>query len=271
MNIYEFKDSLVRAISANEKVLGIGQTGDIQAPLVAGQSDIDLFVICTEIPTPQERIALYRLLISDETKVHMNVSNGGLWGFGDILDFQCIDVMPMYFTVVEMRAYLEDVLQGNHLERVGRFYPIGRLASIETLNILYEKEHTWTTIVDRVKEYPEDLFRAWCQVQSVQILDEEDISRVILRKEILFYHQVLEEAIDHMLQALYAINRRYFPSRKRTEQTIQTFQYTPEDFVIRLRSIINKSVSEAEVAESVAELRMLTKDIIMLGKLRFLL
>ena len=171
---------------------------------MAGQSDIDLFVICQEVPNTDERIEMYKSMSDSAFDVQMNVSSGGIWGYGDIFMINGIDIMPMYFTVHEMKDYVEEVLSGKHLNREGRFYPVGRLASIDSINILFEDSNAWTTIINRVKEYPSDYFEKWYKEQVWQILDDEDLSRVLLRKEVLFYHQVLEESIDHMLQALYA-------------------------------------------------------------------
>jgi len=262
----DFKYKLIKAISSCDKVLGIGQTGDINAPLVPGKSDIDMFVICTEVPSKEEREALYKDLEAYVSEISMNVANGGIWGYGDIFMCQGIDIMPMYFTIAEMKDYLEEVLTGKHLEREGRFYPIGRLASIETLNVLYEKDKAWSNIIARVREYPLELFKAWYGAQHWQILDEEDLGRSLLRKEVLFYHQVLEESIDHMLQALYAINRCYFPSRKRTAQAIATFEHKPADFTERLLDIVRTSVNEEDIEHSVYELKKLGKEVLELGE-----
>ena len=158
MDVNEFKKLLVKKISENNKVKGIAQTGDINAPLVAGQSDIDLFVICQEVPSTDERVEMYKSMGDAASDVQMNVSNGGIWGYGDIFMINGIDVMPMYFTVHEMKDYVEEVLSGKHLNREGRFYPVGRLASIESINILFEDKDAWTSIINRVKEYPSDYF-----------------------------------------------------------------------------------------------------------------
>lgn len=48
------------------------------------------------------------------------------------------------------------------------------------------------------------------------------------RKDVLFYHFALDIAIDHFLQALFAINETYFPSRKRTFDFIEIFKIKPE-------------------------------------------
>lgn len=52
-------------------------------------------------------------------------------------------------------------------------------------------------------------------------MNVDNLSRLVLRKEVLFYHQVLEKSLDHLLQALYALNCTYFPSWKRKEEYIQ--------------------------------------------------
>lgn len=50
----------------------------------------------------------------------MNVCNGGIWGYGDILIIDGIDVMFMFFTVGEMDNYLDEGIQGKHLEILTR-------------------------------------------------------------------------------------------------------------------------------------------------------
>lgn len=51
MNVNEIKLKLVKDLSQYEIIKGIGQTGDINAPLIPGNSDIDMFVLCTNIPS----------------------------------------------------------------------------------------------------------------------------------------------------------------------------------------------------------------------------
>lgn len=47
------------------------------------------------------------------------------------------------------------------------------------------------------------------------------------RQDVLFYHFALDIAIDHYLQALFAINKTFFPSRKRSLQYIERFLVKP--------------------------------------------
>lgn len=261
MNVLQAKDNLVCEISKCKNVNGIAQTGDINAKLVPGQSDIDLFVLCTDIPVQEEREQIYSIFAGQYSECTMNVCSGGMWGYGDILVIDGIEVMPMYFTIKEMETYLEETLQGKHLGMTGGFYPTGRLSSVETINILYEEDSVWTDMKEMVKRPPAELFEKLFQYHISRALNEEDLGRVILRKEVLFYHQVLESSLDHLLQALYALNHTYFPSRKRMEEYIRRFENKPDNCYERLLRIIEMAVSCDTIEESVRDLKNLTREV----------
>jgi hypothetical protein len=265
MTINDFKNKLVTKISENPKVKGIGQTGNINARLVAGQSDVDLFILCTEVLTEEERKQVYDTFSKDYEECILEVSKGGIWGHGDVLMFEGSEFMPMYFTITEMEEYLRTTLQGKRIAKERGFYPTGRLASVEKINILYEEDKTWTRLQNLVKIYPKDLFHKLYHYHMAKVLDEEDLGRVLLRKEILFYHQVLEEAIDHLLQALFAVNSVYFPSRKRTQEQIEKLQFKPQNCHDRLEQIIKNAAKTDTIDDSVRELRAMTNEIKRIG------
>lgn len=256
-----FRTLLCQELSTWDMVCGVAQTGDVNAPLVPGKSDVDLFVLCEKVPTREEREKWYRNLGKECDSLMMEVCNDDIWGCGDIFVVNEIDIMPMFFSKEKFVAYVEEILSGKYLYAQGRFYPIGRLASVESIHVFYEKDHAWTSLIARVKEHPKDLFENWFRAQNEMILDEEDLSRVILRKEVLFYHQVLEAALDHFLQALYALNDCYFPSRKRSEQAIDGFQRKPQNCKERLLEIVRNATSSETIEKSVEELRNLTKEL----------
>lgn len=265
MNVIAIKNKLVNELSQNNKIKGIGQTGDINANLIAGNSDIDMFVLCTAIPTEVERKCIYSNYSNEYSECVMNVCSGGIWGYGDILIIDGIDVMFMYFTIEEMEDYLDEVLNGKHLGRNGGFYSTGRLSSVETINILYESSTEWTSLIEKVKKPPIDLFARLFDFHISNVINEEDLGRVILRKEVMFYHSVLEDSLDHLLQALFAINFVYFPSRKRSEQYIKEFKNKPDDCYNRLLQIIETSVSSNTIERSVKELKKITSEIEKIG------
>lgn len=261
MDANDFKWKLVEEISKCDEILGIGQTGDMNAPLIAGKSDIDLFILCRNVPDFETRLSVYKLLDGLYDQLEMEVCSGGIWGYGDMFYINGIDVMPMYFPVTDMQEYIDEILAGKRLAKEGSFYPIGRLASIETIHVLWEKNHAWTDIVNKVRTYPQELFDKWYASEVRRIVDEEDLGRAELRHEVLFYHQVVEEFLDHFLQALYAKNRRYFPSRKRTESAIATFELKPKNCYERLLKAVSLGTNENTIEDSVEELRKLCKEL----------
>lgn len=269
MNALDLRNALIRNLSASPAILAVGQTGSLSADLIPGKSDIDLFVLCTQIPTEAERRALYDGLLNQDTALMMGVCTGGHWGHGDILVTGGIDVMPMYFTVQEMQTYLTEVLDGRHMEKDGRFYPVGRLASIADIHVLYEKDDAWSALKTMVNSRPTAFFRRWYGHEISQVLDEEDLGRSELRREVLFFHQVLENALDHLLQALYAVNLRYFPSRKRTLTDLDAFALKPQDCGARLLRLIEQASRGETMLQAICGLRQLTAEVKALGDLQF--
>lgn len=269
MKAIDTRDRLVSELSQCDTVRGIAQTGDIHAELIPGFSDMDMFVLCTAIPAEDERKQIYQKYSSQYSECMMNVSNGGLWGYGDILIIGGIDVMFMYFTVEEMDHYLEEVLQGRHLDKEGGFYPTGRLSSVESIHVLYESDAVWSKLKQKVSTCPVDLFEKLFDFHVSNILNDEDLGRVLLRKEVLFFHQVLENALDHLLQALFAVNDTYFPSRKRSEQYINAFEHKPADCYERICKMIENSTSGKTMEESIQALREMTMEIVQIGNSKF--
>ena len=185
----------------------------------------------------------------------MEVCAGGIRGFGDVISVEGIDVMPMYFAPDEMKEYPEEVPAGKLLATEGRSYPVGRLASVETLSVLHEKDRAWTKLILRVKEHPRSFFDAWYSRESGGMFDGEDPGRAALRHEVLFYHRVADEFPDHFLQALYAKNDCWFPSRKRTGEAIRGFAGKPTDCCERLLRVVRLGSSADTIEASIREMR----------------
>lgn len=238
MNLIEKKTALVDAVSGIGGVRAIGQTGDISETPEPGKGDIDLFVFCDEIPSEAERLAAYKPCSGLFSERCMTTAEGGYWGTVDMLLVDGVETFLMYFTVADMSRYLGEVLAGKHPDRDGAFYPTGRLATILMINVLYDEAGTLAMLKDQVREYPDALSKALFEYHFERIIDEEDFGRAVSRRDVLFYHMVLEESIDHFLQALYALNRTYFPSRKRSQQYMDVFQRVPKYCHARMLRVI---------------------------------
>ena len=255
------KNQLVNAVKKFPNVKAIGQTGSLEEDLIPGFSDIDMFVLCDRVPDAMERHNAYETCKELYTECNMNVCENCIWGTGDILIVDGIDTMFMFFTIGEMTTYVEEVLAGKHIYAEGEFYPIGRLATIESIDILYEEDGVMSKLKEKVAVYPEELAEVTIHSHLSWAINEEDIGRAYLRKDVLFYHQVLEKGIDHFLQALYAVNRTYFPSRKRSEQYIKNFKKVPKNCYERLLQVIENGARSETILQSIAEYRKLCEEL----------
>jgi hypothetical protein len=77
-------------------------------------------------------------------------------------------------------------------------------------------------------EYPNSLAKLLSLHHLEKLEDTEDLERAVMRNDLLFYHFTMDIGIDHFLQALFAMNKTYFPSRKRTLEYIENFSIKPE-------------------------------------------
>ena len=86
----------------------------------------------------------------------------------------------------------------------------------------------------KLGNYPQDLAEKMFDFHIRKVNNEEDFNRAVSKKDILLFHSVLESGLDHFLQALFALNFCYFPSRKRSLQFIGQFERKPVDCAQRL-------------------------------------
>lgn len=237
-NTKEKIEILLNEVSQIKDIKAIGKTGDANIIPMAGESDIDIFVFGKKIPNDTIRKEVYDKNHSLYESYSINVCEGGVWGTGDIFTMDGVETMLMYFTIDETNNYLGEILAGEHIDSLGRFYPIGRCATLRNLNIIYDENEVLESLKEKLFHYPNDLKSKTIDFHLNKVLDEEDFGRAVRRCDVLFYHQVLEVAIDHYLQSLFAVNETYFPSRKRTEQYIDSFRKKPRNCYERLLEVL---------------------------------
>jgi len=249
----KFTDSyklLIGAIKEIKEALSIGKSGGKKLP-VKGESDIDIFVFCNQIPSVKTRQTAVESLGAAVSKMTINETGGRFWGVCDFINIKNTEICLMYFTTAEMDAEIETVLNGSRLDREnGYFYPTGRCASFLSMYILCDKSGYISDMKKRLYEYPRLLAEKLYGHHIQKINDDEDFDRAVFRGDVLFYHAVLEGAIDHFLQALFALNRCYFPSRKRSLHFIEQFKIKPENCSARLLKAIELGAGEKTLSQS---------------------
>lgn len=224
----EILDELINKISEINEVQAIGISGG-KTPLPnAGEGDIDIFIYCDIIPTIEKR---QEILAKLETKIQeskTNIFEGGHWGTGDFTLINKVETWLMYFTISETMANVESILNGEYPDKLDNYYyPIGRCAMLRNISILYDKNNFLHTLKQRLFEYPDKLSEILAKYHLDELEDTEDLERAVIRNDVLFYHFAMDIAVDHFLQALFAINKTYFPSRKRSIDFIKNFNIKP--------------------------------------------
>jgi hypothetical protein len=256
---------LVEAVARDSAVRAIGLSGGgrpLPEPGRLAAGDIDLFVYCTEIPTHDRRRQALESLGESVEHIAIGQSEDRHWGRGDSLVAAGVETWLMYFTLAEACAELEAILAGQYLGRSDiYYYPIGRCAMWKAMRIFYDPDGVLQLFKARLETYPEELAKAVVAYHMEALGDAEDIERAVQRKDVFFYHFALDLALDHFLQAVFALNREYFPSRKRSESYLQGFRVKPAGCEQRLRQVVALGGEAETLAESYETWQGLVRDL----------
>ncbi len=252
---------LIDSISTLPEVQSIGKSGGAALPPQggcealpgAGESDVDVFVFCDAIPAPGQRRAAVERLGEAAGEAVIDVVGGRQWGYCDFVQVGGVEICLMYFTIDGMKAELEAVLNGERLEKEDNyFYPTGRCATFLSFHVLVEKGGFIAAMQKRLAVYPAGLAECLVAHHLRQLRDVEDLERAVARQDVLFYHFALDLALDHFLQALFALNRCFFPSRKRSLARLEAFAAKPEHCAERVLRAITLGGGAEGLAQSYA-------------------
>lgn len=253
---------LANNISTMEEVEAIGISGGKKELPKAGEGDIDVFIYCSKIPELEKRQTILGQTGGLMQESKMNVFEGGHWGVGDLVLINGIETWLMYFTVNETLSNVEAILNGDYPNKLDNYYyPIGRCAMLQSMYVLYDKSGFLNSLKAKLSVYPDELAKTLASYHLNLLVDNEDLMRAVNRKDILFYHFAMDLAIDHFLQALFAINKVYFPSRKRTLEFIKMFDSKPERCEERLLDTIKLGSCAESIALSYEQWSNLVADL----------
>lgn len=253
---------VLEGISGISDVVAVGYSGDESLEARPAEADVDAFVFCERVPDASVRTAAYRSAVrSAPCPTESDAIAGGPWGIADHLVVDGVDLWAMFFTADETMEGIEATLRGERLESEGEFFPTGRLATLLGLHVVADRFGFLASVRSRIFPYPIELKRAMVRHHLPLAFDEEDFDSAVRRRDVLFYHAVLDRAIEHFLQALFAMNGVYLPSRKRSEAFIGAFARAPERCVARIREAVAGGASEATLADSMAAWRGLVESL----------
>jgi hypothetical protein len=230
---------LIDKISTMEEVQSIGISGSKKPLPTEGIGDIDIFIYCDKMPLLEKRKSIINELSELLQNSKMNIFQGGHWGTGDFTLINGVETWLMYFTVDETLSDLEAILNGDYPDKLDNYYyPVGRCAMLKDINVLYDKNNFLNSLKIKLSQYPDKLSKILINCHLAELEDIEDLERAVNRKDVLFYHFALDIAIDHLLQTLFAVNKVYFPRRKRTLDFIKNFDIKPMQCSEKLSGVI---------------------------------
>lgn len=258
--------NFLKGVSNMSAVKAIGWTGKISVPK-AGESDIDIFVFVDAIPSVTERNFAYVKMKELFGDIKLSIFDNAEWGTGDFFTFDGIETELMYFTTEETVKYADEVLDCKHLDSVNGFYPTGRLATLKNMSVIYDEFDFLKTMQDKLSVFPDKLRIDLFEFHSGKMYDAEDFGRALTRKDVVFYHQVLEHALDHFLQAVYALNKTYFPSRKRTQKYLNNFEIAPKNCYQRIAKVLKFGCATNGIAKSQKLWFALVSELLSCGKM----
>jgi len=259
---------MINSVSEVNEVVAIGKSGGSQLP-ENGDGDIDIYVFCSSIPEIKSRQEAIDRLGTVISNANYSERGSKFWGTIDFLIVDDTDICLMYFTTMNMDQEIESVLNGTRLDReADYFYPTGRCATFLSMHILYDKNGYIANIKEKLNPYPQDLAEKLYNHHIRKVKGNyggEDFERAVSRGDILFYHSALEFAIDHFLQALFALNKCFLPSRKRMIEFINGFDIKPLNCTDRLILTIELGAKSETLSDSYAVWSSLYKELFDLG------
>lgn len=250
-HIEQTVQKLVDILARHRPICAIGLSGGERPLPLPGEGDIDIFVYCSEIPDKDERQQMLMPLEEEIEQVEIGKLEAGHWGQGDCLSIAGVETWLLYFTITEARAELEAILGGKYLGRLDSYYyPMGRCAMWKTMRALYDPDGILQSFKQRLAQYPPKLAQVLIDHHLQALEDMEDLERAVRRKDVFFFHFALDLALDHFLQALFALNREYFPGRKRSESYLQGFKVKPAECEQCLHEVISLGGNEETLEQS---------------------
>lgn len=242
---------LLDKVSAMDEVRSIGISGSKTSFPKPGEGDIDVFIYCGTIPESEKRKSIINQMGDMLHEEKIDFFEGGHWGIGDFMRINGVETWLMYFSEKETISEIESILNGDYPDKIDNYYyPVGRCAMLKDIRILFDKDNFLSSLKEKLSQYPNTLAERIMQYHLGELQDTEDLERAVNRKDVLFYHFAIDIAIDHFLQALFAVNKTYFPSRKRTLNFIRTFNIKPERCEEQLLDVVRLGSCAESIEQS---------------------
>lgn len=261
--IEETIDRLASSLPEDPSIEAIGLSSN-PIPHESSEGDIDIFVYCSRIPEPSFRMESYPPeMKGPDFRPRIFVDD--IWGDADFAKIGDVDAWIMYFLAEDARKDFDETISGRNIQRDNGFYPSGRLAMFRKMTILYDKDNFLGGLKRRLETYPGQMGERIRRNCVEQMYDEEDLVRASTREDVLFFHIAIDDALDALMQYLFAVNGELFPGRKRNIDMAAGFGKAPADLTSRIKRIIRLGSDGQELPRAFAEYRKLRDETVSIG------
>jgi len=254
-------NTLIKSISKIDQVQSIGKTGS-EKLIKSTENDVDVFIFCNEIPDFGIRKNLYEGSKKIKLTETQNFKSKH-WGNVDILEIDGTEICLMYFSTLKTVKEIDTILAGSRIKKEENyFYPVGRCATIKSINILFDKNLFLQGLKDKLSIYPKTLHDKSMEYHIKNLIDMEDLERAVAMQDVVFYHFALDISMDYFLQLLFNKNYCFFPSRKRNISLMEQMQSKPKNCTNRILEVIKLGGNVNSLNKSYEKWKKLCEELI---------
>ena len=240
-------ERVVDVLGEDGSVMGIVAGGSLAQGGTDRESDVDLLAIVEELPSVETRAGWLRRVIrepvdtGDLARTEEREWDEFHWPRDEPEQWMGTGGGLFYL----MRSEIEEAVARAHeliVASIGRERPetAGHLEyllpDLAQGVVLHDPDGLLTNCQKQLSRYPDSaradlIIHDW---HRAEVAINEDIQRAVWRSDFLHAYDRRVEGVRHLVQMLFAMNRRYFRKAKGLEQVLCTFECCPSDAWARL-------------------------------------
>ena len=259
----ELSRKVAAALEPNPDILAVLVFGSVASGEVDAASDIDIFVICHDVPPVQRRTALMSPL---GLRLEYTAHEGELFGVVDQLNHQDGLRLTLHFQRQDwLESVITEVLAGAVTTVNAPFRPYTFLGLLHQSQVLLDKRRVVAGWLERSRTYPPRLKENLLSTFVPQLRDHaaelsETAARNLGLRTFLFH---LNWGVDALTGVLLALNEQYDPASKRFESSVlPLLVHKPADFDRRLHDILVGSFDEEGMVKRARAFQTLADEVI---------
>lgn len=260
--------SVVDALAEIPEVQGIVCFGSYAVGTFDADSDVDLYVLCQpNIPSSHVRFAALQAIerVQELQVGHVEFGWDNQWcPEGDRCRLDGLPFDISYNTVERMHTVVHGVKEHSATSVPEfRFRPYTLLGLLDNSVILHDPKSILQAMKFSLYPYPARL-RATLLEENLQIAraslqDLQDYVKRSIGNSAFHFH--LSRISDSLCTMMFALNRRYDPATKRTEEVLRDLEIAPDRFLERYSRLLETPLTHEGRNAIVKELKSLLNEI----------